>query len=79
MHTMVPYHFFIVWMLSLLSTATSLSTLLALVNDFKRDWILRWIRQFFMFVNLVLSCVFGVFVLMATLKNMPPTVPVACV
>jgi hypothetical protein len=32
-----------------------------------------------MFVNLVLSCVFGVFVLMATLKNMAPTLAVGCV
>ncbi|KIW04950.1 uncharacterized protein PV09_04115 [Verruconis gallopava] len=79
MESMVPYHFFIIWMLSLLSTATHLSTLLALVNDFKRDWVLRWIRQFLMFVNLVLSCVFGIFVLMVTLKNMNPTLPVACV
>jgi hypothetical protein len=44
MKTMVPYHFFIIWLLSLLSTATNLVTLLALVNDFKRDWVLRWIR-----------------------------------
>jgi Flp pilus assembly protein protease CpaA len=79
METMVPYHFFIIWMLSLLSTATHLSTLLALVNDFKRDWVLRWLRQFLMFVNLVLSCVFGIFVLMATMKNMAPTLAVACV
>jgi hypothetical protein len=68
METMVPYHFFIIWMLSLLSTATHLSTLLALVNDFKRDWILRWLRQFLMFINLVMSCVFGIFVLMAVMK-----------
>jgi len=46
MKTMVPYHFFIIWMLSLLSTATHIGTLLALVNDFKRDWVLRWLRQF---------------------------------
>lgn len=65
--------------MSLLATATQMSTLLALVNDFKRDWVLRWIRQVLMFVNLVLSCVFGAFVLVATLKNMAPTVPVACV
>lgn len=44
--TMVPYHFFIIWMLGLLSTATHLSALLALVQGFKRDWVLRWIRQF---------------------------------
>lgn len=41
MKSMVPYHFFIIWMLSLLSTATHVGTLLALVNDFKRDWVLR--------------------------------------
>ena len=79
METMVPYHFFIIWMLSLLSTATHISTLLALVNDFKRDWVLRWLRQFLMFINLVLSCVSGIFVLMSVMKNMAPTLPIACV
>ncbi|TLD28036.1 hypothetical protein E2P81_ATG06382 [Venturia nashicola] len=79
METMVPYHFFIIWMLSLLSTATHLATLLALVNDFKRDWVLRWLRQALMFVNLVLSIVFGVFVLQAVMKDLKPTLPIACV
>lgn len=79
MKSMVPYHFFIVWMLSLLSTATHIGTLLALVRDFKRDWVLRWLRQFFMFVNLVLSCVSGVFVLMTVMKDLKPTLPIACV
>lgn len=79
METMVPYHFFIIWMLSLLSTATHISTLLALVNDFKRDWVLRWLRQFLMFINLVLSCVSGIFVLMSVMKDMVPTLPIACV
>ncbi|RDL41421.1 Uncharacterized protein BP5553_01400 [Venustampulla echinocandica] len=79
MHSMVPYHFFIIWMLSLLSTATHIGTLLALVNDFKRDWVLRWLRQFFMFVNLVLSCISGVFVLMAVMRSFPATLPIACV
>jgi len=79
MQTMIPYHFFIIWMLSLLSTATHLSTLLALASDFKRDWILRWLRQFLMFVNLVLSCVFGIFVLLAVMKDLEPTLPIACV
>lgn len=32
-----------------------------------------------MFVNLVLSCVYGVFVLLAVMKNMEPTLPIACV
>jgi hypothetical protein len=79
MKTMVPYHFFIIWMLSLLSTATHIGTLLALVNDFKRDWVLRWLRQFFMFVNLVLSCVSGVFILMSVMRDLKPTLPIACV
>jgi hypothetical protein len=77
--TMVPYHFFIIWMLGLLSTATHLSALLALVQGFKRDWVLRWLRQFLMFVNLVLSCAYGVIILLATMKDMPPTMPVRCV
>jgi hypothetical protein len=79
MQSMVPYHFFIIWMLSLLSTATHIGTLLALYNDFKRDWVLRWLRQFFMFVNLVLSCVFGIFVLESVMKDLQPTLPIACV
>ncbi|TVY22390.1 hypothetical protein LHYA1_G008422 [Lachnellula hyalina] len=83
MGTMVPYHFFLVWMLSLLSTATHVGTLLALVADFKRDWVLRWLRQFFMFVNLCLSLVSGVFVLLSVRKNMAEfprwTLPIACV
>jgi len=79
MKTMVPYHFFIVWMLSLLSTATHVGTLLALVNDFKRDWVLRWLRQFFMFVNLVLSIVSGIFILMSVMRDVKPTLPIACV
>lgn len=39
--TMAPYHFFIIWMLSLLSMAVHNATLLALVHDFRRDWVLR--------------------------------------
>ena len=75
----MPYHFFIIWVLSLLSTATHIGTLLALVQDFKRDWVLRWIRQFFMFVNLVLSCIGGIFLLMSTFRDLPQTLPIACV
>ena len=63
MNTMVPYHLFLTWMLALLSTATHLATLLALVQDYKRDWVLRWLRQFFMFVNLLLNVLLGIFVL----------------
>lgn len=76
---MVPYHFFIVWLLSLLSTATNLSTLLALVNDFKRDWVLRWLRQLLMFINMLLSIVSGIFILQTVTKNLEPRLPIACV
>jgi hypothetical protein len=76
---MTSYHFFIIWMLSLLATSTHLATLLALVNDFKRDWVLRWLRQFLMLLNLALSSVFGILILMAVLKDMPATLPMACV
>ncbi|KAI8936525.1 hypothetical protein NX059_006929 [Plenodomus lindquistii] len=79
MKTMVPYHFFIIWLLSLLSTATNLATLLALVNDFKRDWVLRWIRQLLMLVNMFLGILSGVFILQTVLKNMEPRLPIACV
>lgn len=76
---MVPYHFFIIWMLALLSTATTFATLLALVQDFKRDWVLRWLRQFAMFVNLALTVVLGVFILQTNMRSLAPTLPIACV
>lgn len=79
MKTMVPYHFFIIWLLSLLSTATNLATLLALVNDFKRDWVLRWLRQFFMLVNMFLGVISGIFILQSVTKNLEPRLPIACV
>lgn len=79
MNTMLPYHFFLIWMLSLLSTATHNATLLALVRDYRRDWVLRWMRQFLMFVNLLLGCVYGVFVLRAVTRHMTAsTLPIAC-
>ncbi|KAF2722992.1 hypothetical protein K431DRAFT_319378 [Polychaeton citri CBS 116435] len=78
-NTMIPYHFFIIWMLASLSTVTSFATLLALVQDFKRDWVLRWLRQFAMFVSLVLNIVFGVFVLETNMEALAPTLPIACV
>ncbi|KAK3710758.1 hypothetical protein LTR37_010177 [Vermiconidia calcicola] len=66
-------------MLALLSTATHLATLLTLVQDYKRDWVLRWLRQFFMFVNLLLNVLYGIFVLETNIKNLTPTLPIACV
>ncbi|RYP31790.1 hypothetical protein DL766_004239 [Monosporascus sp. MC13-8B] len=78
--TMVPYHFFIIWMLSLLSMAVHNATLLALVHDFRRDWVLRWLRQLLMFCNLVLSCVYGIFVLRGVQTGLSDsTLPIACV
>ncbi|KAF2403559.1 hypothetical protein EJ06DRAFT_283032 [Trichodelitschia bisporula] len=79
MDSIVPYHFFIIWMLSMLSTATHGAALLALVNDFRRDWVLRWLRQFLMFINLVLSCTYGVLVAMNVTKDLQPTLPISCV
>ncbi|KAM0515525.1 hypothetical protein ACHAPE_006051 [Trichoderma viride] len=80
MNSLVPYHFFLIWMLSLLSMATHNTTLLALVRDYRRDWVLRWLRQFLMFVNLALSSVSGVFVLQTVSKGLDKsTLPVACV
>ena len=78
--TMAPYHFFIIWMLSLLSMAVHNATLLALVHDFRRDWVLRWLRQLLMFGNLALSCVYGVFVLRGVQTSLSDsTLPIACV
>jgi hypothetical protein len=65
-------------MLSLLSMATHNATLLALVRDFRRDWVLRWLRQFLMFANLMLSCVYGVYVLQAKIKGLDPILPISC-
>lgn len=80
MNSLVPYHFFLIWMLSLLSMATHNATLLALVHDYRRDWVLRWMRQALMFVNLALSSVSGVFVLQAVSKGLnKDTLPIACV
>lgn len=80
MNSLVPYHFFLIWMLSLLSMATHNTTLLALVHDYRRDWVIRWMRQFLMFVNLALSSVSGVFVLEAVSKGLhDKTLPIACV
>lgn len=77
--SLVPYHFFLIWMLALLSMATHNAALLALAQDFKRDWVLRWTRQFLMFVNLALSCVYGVYVLQSKTKGLPDTLPIGCV
>ncbi|KAL1836036.1 hypothetical protein VTJ49DRAFT_5643 [Mycothermus thermophilus] len=78
-NSLVPYHFFLIWMLALLSTATHNAALLALVQDFKRDWVLRWMRQFLMFANLVLSCVYGIYVLQSKVRGLPNTLPIGCV
>ncbi|KAI1083995.1 hypothetical protein F5B20DRAFT_526257 [Whalleya microplaca] len=79
MSAMVPYHFFTVWMLSLLSMAVHNATLLALVHEYRRDWVLRWLRQFLMFVNLVLSCVYGIFILKSVQRNLnDKTFPITC-
>ncbi|RDW66469.1 hypothetical protein BP6252_10104 [Coleophoma cylindrospora] len=77
--SMVSYHFFIIWMLASISTATHSAALLALFNDFKRDWVLRWLRHFLMFVNLVLSLVYAVFILKDVTGQLAPTLAVQCV
>ncbi|KAI1179502.1 hypothetical protein F4777DRAFT_433728 [Nemania sp. FL0916] len=78
--SLVPYHFFIIWMLSLLSMAVHNASLLALVHDFRRDWVLRWLRQFLIFVNLVLSSFYGIFILEAVKDRInDSTFPINCV
>jgi len=76
---MVPYHFFIVWMLTSVSTATHSIALLALHDDFKKDWVLRWLKQFLMFVNLMLSCVSSIFLFLDITKQVSPTLPMSCI
>ncbi|CRK26186.1 hypothetical protein BN1708_014399 [Verticillium longisporum] len=78
--TMLPYHFFIIWCLGLLSQAVHNATLLSLVHDFRRDWVLRWLRQLLMFVNLGLSVVYGVFILRAVETGLADDpIPISCV
>ncbi|KAI1330719.1 hypothetical protein F5Y16DRAFT_362472 [Xylariaceae sp. FL0255] len=80
MDQLVPYHFFIIWMLSLLSMATHNTSLLALVHDFRRDWVLRWLRQVLIFINLVLSATYGIFILRGVEDGIDSsTLPIACV
>lgn len=77
--SLIPYHFFIIWMVSLLSTAVHNSTLLVLVHDFHSDRVLRWLRQLLMLVNLVLGCVFGVCMLRVVQRDQETsTLPTAC-
>lgn len=80
MNSLVPYHFFLIWMQSLLSMATHNATILALRRDYRHDWVLLWIRQFLMLVNLLLSSVSGIFVLQAVSSGLDDkTLPIACV
>lgn len=76
---LVPYHFFIVWMMSLLSTAVHNSALLVLVGNLHSDRVLRWMRQILMLVNLVLGCVFGVCMLQVVTHDLEnSTLPTSC-
>lgn len=79
-NTMLPYHFFIIWCLGLLSQTVHNATLLSLVHDFRRDWVLRWFRQLLMFINMALSVVYGVFILRAVERGLTDdAIPIACV
>lgn len=76
---LVPYHFFIIWMTSLLSTAVHNSTLLVLVCNFHSDRVLRWLRHGLMFINLVLGCVFGICMIQVVQKDLTSsTLVTAC-
>ena len=79
MATMIPYHFFIIWQLSLLSTATNLATLLAFCEELRKDYVLRWLRQVLMCINMVLSMLVGALVLSSVVKDMQPRLPIGCV
>ena len=78
MWAMVHYHFFTLWMLSLLSTVTHLSMLLALVDDYKRDLVMRWIRSSLIFANVALSTTCGVLIVIAEMRNLRLTLPIGC-
>ncbi|ROV88057.1 hypothetical protein VMCG_10416 [Cytospora schulzeri] len=79
MYKLVPYHFFIIWMLSLLSMAVHNCTMLVLVASFRSDTVLRWLRQVLMLTNLVLSCVYGICMLQVVQKNLEEsTLPTSC-
>ncbi|KUI66148.1 hypothetical protein VM1G_02283 [Cytospora mali] len=79
MNVLVPYHFFIIWMLSLLSMGVHNCTLLVLVASFRSDTVLRWLRQVLMLTNLVLSCVYGICMLQVVQKSLEDsTLPTSC-
>lgn len=79
MNVLVPYHFFIIWMLSLLSMGVHNCTLLVLVASIRSDTVLRWLRQVLMLTNLVLSCVYGVCMLQVVQKSLErSTLPTSC-
>lgn len=63
LHNLTLYHFYILWALSILSTITHSSAICALANEFKIDWVVRWIQQFFVLVNflLFLACTYFLF------------------
>lgn len=78
-NTMIPYHFFIVWCLGLISQAVHNAGMLSLVLNYRRDWVLRWLRQALMFVNMGLSITYGVYILEAVRTGVASTpVPIAC-
>ncbi|ROW00015.1 hypothetical protein VPNG_08336 [Cytospora leucostoma] len=79
MSALVPYHSFIIWMLSLLSMAIHNCTLLVLAASIRPDTVLRWLRQALMLTSLVLSCVYGVCMLQVVQKGLEAsTLPTSC-
>lgn len=76
---MIPYHFFIIWCLGLISQAVHNAGMLSLVLNYRRDWVLRWLRQALMFTNMGLSITFGVYILGAVksgIEDQP--IPIEC-
>lgn len=80
MDSVVSYHALVIWLYSILTVATHNATLLALAHHYRKDWLLRYIRQSLMFVNLLLSCVFSIPLFQALTKGFDSLpVPIACV
>ncbi|KAH6676889.1 hypothetical protein F5X68DRAFT_278110 [Plectosphaerella plurivora] len=77
--TMIPYHFFIIWCLGLISQAVHNAGLLSLVLNYRRDWVLRWLRQILMLTNMGLSVTYGVYILEAVKSGIEgQPIPIEC-
>lgn len=75
----VPYHFTLIFWMSLLVMASNSASLIILYTDFRRNPWVKWSRVFFMFLNWALSTVIGVFHAMVDRRGLGrKTLPMKC-